>query len=1082
MVRYLCLLVGFLLVAGGLVGQVEATPAESSSPTTDSRLIELQTAGYYELVDRAKELGLPVTGGVPELRSRIAQAWSLTLPVTTPSTGRTLTIDSAQEAGLVDVDAPGDGKLLRLSGGLHVTLVDLEKKVTHVIEAGELWYDQANEEMTARGRVVYTMVRDSSSEVFRGESLTFTLSDSQGIFYGGASDRSRAIEGQNLVFRYQGDAIRRSAEDLVILDTGTITSSLGSDPYYRIQAKKIWVLAPGEWGLQEAVLYLGRIPVLYFPFFFQPGDEFFFNPVLSFPEAGDRRGTSLQTTTYFLGKKKRDTAPLSFLQLEDSSTKDQEKVVKGLFLVRGTPPKSEVPSGWTLKVLADFYSNLGFLTAVDATLPGWAGTKNLTLFGGLGFTRTVGSTGLPFSANPFQSALDPWAQSDWNGSWFGSWRLPFRWGGAASVDVGWGSLSWEYYSDPLLANDLTGSRSENFSVFSLLGMGPAKKTVPASAKSSLQWAANWNPAPAAIALSLLWDSKTTVPAGISGDPENTFYLPSQLTLPQASVNWGGTLWPPAAASSSGTTPPAALALLPPGTEPESVEPTPAEAVLVDPYELVAPHRLEPTASAPAGPQWVNGANWSLRPTFKTDSRFDTAQVVRPEQSPWSLLTSRWSGSYDGRLSWNAGWSDESWIANQSFTLSQQAQDTWYLAPSVTDAQAKVYESQDKLAATGLLSQTLSSTWKPWATQGAWRDSNLKYNLDTRLWEYKAERDRFYDGTKDTVTAHQASAQAIWYLWEGVPTVKALGGWQSTLPPLDPQRTWSGSLDLSVPSAKASTRVSAKQTSSSWLWDPWDASAEWLPWDNVSLRESFQYDLENSRPISSTTSLIAWGWTVQYRHLRTTPYRFGTDSTNATTFRRWYVSGPQDFLPQELRFDYDLNLPSLQWWYHRNTLSTKVTLSWPITLQQYSSMPLNLNYTVNYKLHRFLDLQIAEGISNKTAYRYFPALTESFGPGLISSLNPLVDLWDSISFWDQAALRRTSFKMTNLSVALVHYLDDWQVKLDYSGSPQLKGTGLSQQFQWSGTLTLLVQWYPVPELKTQMQWDKDGKLSILKNSP
>jgi hypothetical protein len=70
----------------------------------------------------------------------------------------------------------------------------------------------------------------------------------------------------------------------------------------------------------------------------------------------------------------------------------------------------------------------------------------------------------------------------------------------------------------------------------------------------------------------------------------------------------------------------------------------------------------------------------------------------------------------------------------------------------------------------------------------------------------------------------------------------------------------------------------------------------------------------------------------------------------------------------------------------------------------------------------------------------------------------------------------------LTVGLVHYLDDWQVKLDYSGSPQLKGSGQTQQFQWAGTLTLLVQWYPVPELKTQMQWDKDGTLSILKNSP
>lgn len=1046
----------------------------------DNRLTELQTAGYYELVDRARELGLPLTGGVPELRQRIAQAWGLVLPAEEPAKGRTLTIDSAQEAGLIDVDAPGDGKLLRLSGGLHVTLVDLDKKVTHVIEAGELWYDQPNEEMTARGGVVYTMIRESSKEVFRGESLTFRLSDSQGIFYGGASDRSRAIGDQTLVFRYQGDAIRRSSEDLVVLDTGTITSSLGTDPYYSIRAKKIWVLAPGEWGLQEAVLYLGRIPVLYFPFFFQPGDEFFFNPVLSFPEAGDRRGTSLQTTTYFLGKKKKDAAPLSFLQLEDATAKDQDRVVKGLFLVRGTPPKSEYPDSWTLRLLADFYSNLGFLTSVDASVPGWAGTKNLTVFAGLGLTRTVSSSGVPFSANPFQAALDPWAQSDWNGSWFGSWRLPFRWGGAASVDVGWGALSWEYYSDPLLANDLTGSRSENFSVFSLLGMGPAKKTAVASSKSSLQWTGSLNLPATAVSASLLWDSKAASPAGPTGDPENTFYFPSQLTLPQASLNLSGTLWPPAAAPAA-TAPPAVADLLPPGANEPSETETPApvpEAASV----LTAPARFDSLPAPAAAPQWTTGASWSLKPTVKTDTRFDTAQVLQPDQSPWSVLTSRWTGSYDGRLSWNTGWSDGSWTANQAFSLQQQLQDTWYLAPSVTEAQQKIYEGQDTAAATGLLTQSLGSTWKPWTGQGPWRESSVQYTLGTKLWEFKAEKNRTFDGTKDTVTTHQASAQAVWYLWEGFPTVKAQGGWQSTLPPLDPLRTWSASLDLSVPWAKASTRTSAKQTAASWVWDPWDSSAEWNPWTSVSLKEAFQYDLEQSRPVVSTTSLTAWGWSVQYRHQRTTPYRFGTNPGDLATYRKWYVSGPQDFLPQELRFAYSLDLPSLQWWFYRNTLSSKVTMTWPINLQQYSQMPLTLNYTVSYKLHRFLDLQVTEGIVNRTAYRYFPALAESFGEGVLTPLNPIADLWDAFSVWDQSALRRTSFKMTNLSLALVHYLDDWQIKLDYSGAPQLQGSGSNQQFEWKGTLTLLVQWYPVPELKTQMQWDKEGTLSILKNSP
>jgi hypothetical protein len=88
----------------------------------------------------------------------------------------------------------------------------------------------------------------------------------------------RTVADKSLPFRYQGEAIRRSANDVVLMDSGSITSSLTEDPYYHIEARRIWVLRPGEWGLQNAVLYLGRFPVFWFPFYFQPGDDPVFRP------------------------------------------------------------------------------------------------------------------------------------------------------------------------------------------------------------------------------------------------------------------------------------------------------------------------------------------------------------------------------------------------------------------------------------------------------------------------------------------------------------------------------------------------------------------------------------------------------------------------------------------------------------------------------------------------------------------------------------------------------------------------------------------------------------------------------------
>jgi hypothetical protein len=352
---------------------------------------------------------------------------------------------------------------------------------------------------------------------------------------------------------------------------------------------------------------------------------------------------------------------------------------------------------------------------------------------------------------------------------------------------------------------------------------------------------------------------------------------------------------------------------------------------------------------------------------------------------------------------------------------------------------------------------------------------VEYDLGTTLWQSTAGEDQFFDGTKKTVTTHDTAVTGVWYLVEGAPTIKATAGWEDNLPPLDELITYSGLLEASMPWGKATTSAVARQSDTGWSYDPWQSTAVWTPITSLSLGELFQYDIANQYPILATTTFNAWGFMAQYSQQRTTAYHFDT-------LERAWVAGEQGFLPQQLLFTYNLDMSPVDWWYHRNIFAAKVGANWPINLQQYSQMPLTINYTLSYKLMRYLDLEVTEGVTNQTAYRYFPWLANSFGDGAVQQVNIFQDLWDSISIWDQNALKRTSFKMTNLTVALVHYLDDWQVKLDYTGSPQLQtlSSGV-QQYQWTGTLTLTVSWYPIPELKTQMQVDNTG-LQILKNTP
>jgi hypothetical protein len=326
-----------------------------------------------------------------------------------------------------------------------------------------------------------------------------------------------------------------------------------------------------------------------------------------------------------------------------------------------------------------------------------------------------------------------------------------------------------------------------------------------------------------------------------------------------------------------------------------------------------------------------------------------------------------------------------------------------------------------------------------------------------------------------VTAHQVTAQGVWQLFGPSPVIKLGASGQATLGPLPTDSRAATSFEFQDPQSHLLTKLQWKNLGTQWVSDPWESTLEWTPFPGFTAKEVFLWNLDQAHPQSSVTELAWAGWNFQYRHLQALPYQFDVLA------RRWTTTGVLDFVPQEFNTRYNLTVPLVQDWKNRQSFSGNLNLAWPINLQQYSQMPLSLSFGLNYKLYRFLDLQISETVVNRTVFRYFPFLVDSFGQGTVTSVDFLGDVVDSLSFWDDTARRRAGFKMGTLSVGLVHYLEDWQIKLDYSGSPQLVGT-TTPQFEWTGTLSLLVQWYPVPELKTQMTWDRDGTLTIPRNSP
>ncbi|MCK4516599.1 MAG: LPS-assembly protein LptD, partial [Spirochaetaceae bacterium] len=379
----------------GLVAQDAPGPATENEPEVRTTAIlneqtlgrDIETAGFYELIAWLEGLNQSTTGDRDALRRRVLDYYGLTTEEPGAEDERTpLVVDSAARTRYFTLDEI-DERYVRLSGGVTLTLRDDERDVTHQIVADEVTYNQDLNILSASGDVIYTLDRGGAIEQFTGAALTVQLDDWEGAFVQGVTERARTIEGEQVDFSFAGSYITRSSDDVVVMEDGRVTSSTADPPNYEIRADKIWVLSPGEWGLRNAHLYVGRVAVFYFPFFFRPGNELFFNPSVG---VRDREGRFIQTTTYILGEPEEPESAFSFLQIAEEEGTTGAQKIEGLYLVPDEAADLAPPdSGAVLRILTDIYTKLGAYVAIDGEFPEAGALNNLEVYLGLGMSRQI---------------------------------------------------------------------------------------------------------------------------------------------------------------------------------------------------------------------------------------------------------------------------------------------------------------------------------------------------------------------------------------------------------------------------------------------------------------------------------------------------------------------------------------------------------------------------------------------------------------------------------------------------------------------------------------------------------------------
>jgi lipopolysaccharide assembly outer membrane protein LptD (OstA) len=1065
-----------------------AAPAEQGADGTKDLVQatlgeDIDTAGYYELIAWCRELGLADTGSSQDLRARLYAHYGLQ-----PAAGRApeaaakrvLEIKSARATEYFTVEAIDENNVL-LQGDVLVEL--REQDVVHRIKAQKVILNQSASLLTAEGGLEYNFKRGDKEDVFHGDRLTFDVESWEGVFFSGGMEGDRDVSGKKVRFRFEADSISKLRGNTVVLDRGMITScDLPTDPHYHIKARKIWVLAPGEWAIASAVLHIGRVPVMYLPFFFRPGDEFFFHPAIG---SRDREGNFVQTTTYLIGQKARTPSALSVLAATEEKGQQYRREIQGLFLRQPEGEQIPVTDNRFLKVFLDYYTRLGAFTGISGDF-----SPKVSFRSGLGLSRNI------YYSSEY--GYSPWSpgsyESVWNTARFFGMDIPFRYG----LDGKWNlsgarakfSGKFEYYSDPFFAKDFY-NRSEETALTRLLGIEATQtQTQTEGEKRALSWELNSQfEFPSGgdgnflkklsvpyLNANLYWQSKLPTPIPEDEaleDPTIYFYYPVSLKLPNAALQVSGDLLSLPVTGTT-TAPPAARPEAPsapgelrlPGEVPQPIEPErstppklPAEPprpaageaggspAQPSPGELRRPQPREKLADLPAPVPVSFNLSYQARPAVAMEQSFNSESWLIPTDVSYDLDYMSLESSGVGSLDWTLRVYESLFALNGSLGLSGSYR-TKHRLKYEDDTSWENLVLGDYRYSQLQVKNLLAMSFSPFYDNPQFRATRLSYSVNWLPFRYTLDETASSYGSPvyigqaprwnaSTFSQHQAEAVFGWQPGQQLSSLSL----NAQLPPLSPSIT--AKVDAAVWLLRTTITSVFRETEHQWNLT---VQQSFLPSTKFRLSEELQADLMARHWTRSVTSLVWGGF--------------------SSSFTAQQLASADALEPANITAAYKLTQASLYFWKNRSRLETTINSSWSMNLYKNSigfyDNNLTFSFTLKYFLYKFLEFSVTTNSYNNRTYRYF------FG-----GEDLMRDLLRSFNFFNIEDRKASAFKLKNIVVDMVHHMHDWDLTLRYEGKPLLESLAGKPVYTWSDSFSILLQWTPIPELRSNLKGDEDG---------
>ncbi|MCR4823041.1 MAG: hypothetical protein K5873_09250 [Treponema sp.] len=474
-------------------------------------------------------------------------------------------------------DAVSGEDSIVLTGSVQISVSRGGKKTT--IKAERINYNRATEMLYAEGDV---SLSQSDGETITATSLLFNTSTLEGVFDNGravqtSSDAINLPSGSTLIVA--SEVFGRDSGGTIAFKSGELTFCDDENPHWKIKASRIWLLPGGEFAFLNARLFVGRVPLMYLPAFYYPKDELLFNPAFGYR---NREGYYINTTTYLYGRKSSSAVSSADIRAKtssSSSSSSSDKINFFSFMNTGSMKKQvreglvlhnldESYSGDTskyLKVMADYYANMGAMVGVDGVFAPNSVLTSLSTNFELGFSNTI------FRNDSAYLAKNSAGEIINDSSNFMGMELPFRYQANLKFTVAKPltiTFSMPIYSDPYFNYDFnTRAETMDWIDFAMNGTGASSDTVTVSETSSFTWSMNGsytikvpeilNPFITSLAISsfsssIVYSSKAneelssdsrykTDSSWATYTPERKFYYPSQITPFRISGRIAGTL-------------------------------------------------------------------------------------------------------------------------------------------------------------------------------------------------------------------------------------------------------------------------------------------------------------------------------------------------------------------------------------------------------------------------------------------------------------------------------------------------------------------------------------------------------------